>query len=373
MSKAALIRGVGSHNGGAELLLKATADRCRDMHLVPVADVRRTSRDVRKKWSAEGYLSVPRLGKVRSLGWDAVPRRVAARVGLASDRHLAAVLDASGFALGDQWSPHHLPMSIAQHRKWKTRGVPIIYLPQAFGPFEKAENASLTRELLSTADLIYARDRESFEHLVQLLGNDAKIGLCPDITVALSAPNAPSESSRSGRVAIVPNINLTKRANDSDALDRYAHSLVTSYRNALDAGLEPILLVHSSDGDPDVIVKCREILPSVRSVQPADGLQAKALISGCSGVIAGRYHAVVSALSTGVPVIAHSWSHKYQALLDDFDCSEWMADAFDGGASLDQLLTAMADAPALERIRLAGDRQRELIENLWKEIGQIMP
>src|SRR5690606_39049569 len=50
------------------------------------------------------------------------------------------VLDASGFFMGDQWSPnsiqHKLGKDIQKLKKQKSK---IVLLPQAFGPFNRSE------------------------------------------------------------------------------------------------------------------------------------------------------------------------------------------------------------------------------------------
>ncbi len=52
----------------------------------------------------------------------------------------------------------------------------------------------------------------------------------------------------------------------------------------------------------------------------------KAIISKSELVITGRFHGMVAALGSGVPVIVTSWSHKYREVLDDFGLGDLATD-----------------------------------------------
>lgn len=131
--RVALVRGIGSHNGGAELLLRATADRLPD-GWTPIADGRRTSAELLARWNVGKFWDIAKLGPARSTGWDLAPRALARKRKFFSDRHIDAVLDASGFFLSDQWSATAIARDARTFARLARRGRPIIMLPQAFGP-----------------------------------------------------------------------------------------------------------------------------------------------------------------------------------------------------------------------------------------------
>lgn len=369
MTLPVLVRGVGSHNGGAELLLRASSLWLEAAGFQAVADVRRTDRKLRADWQVGGYFGLERVGSSGSLGF--VPRRVAEAAGVVGHAHVSAVLDASGFALGDQWPSHHLENTLKSHRRWRDRGVPIVYLAQAFGPFTDRPSANLTRLLLETVDLVFARDPQSFSSVVELLGRSDRVRLSPDITIPL-AVQARSSVARSRAVAIVPNINLVERSSSRDPLAAYAQVLTEIAAGLNNRGYDPFILIHSKHGDPDVAQACRMVAPALPVVVPRDGLEAKRVLASCGAVIAGRYHAIVSALSSGVPAVAHSWSHKYQALLDDFDCSEMMADAFDAKDTLLRVDTAMSDDTLVPRLDAATRRLSQLVHDAWADVDAVL-
>jgi len=367
-NRVALVRGIGSHNGGAELLLRATADRLPSTWM-PIADGRRTSGELLERWNVGKFWDIAKLGVARSAGWDLAPRALAKRTGLYSDRHIDAVLDASGFFLSDQWSATAIARDAQTFARLARRGTPIVMLPQAFGPFEKPEVAAAARNLLQTTQLIFARDSVSLGHLKKLLGNDSRLRKAPDITIALDVGHEPEQSNVIG---IVPNVNIPSRSSEPDARQQYVSALAAMCALVRERGYEPVLFAHSSHGDPSIVTEVRSVDPTVREFNPRDGVESKKFIGSCAGIIAGRYHAIVSALSQGVPAVAHSWSHKYGELLDDFDVDRGLADPNSAQESVAVLDDIMSDAGYGDRLTAARARLRQTVEQAWGEVLSVL-
>jgi colanic acid/amylovoran biosynthesis protein len=301
------------------------------------------------------------------LGLRVLPRSVARAGDIYSSRHVDGVVDASGFFVGDQWHESSIRRDGETFAKLRRQGKPIVMLPQAFGPFSKEGVAAASRQLFSHANLILARDRESYDHVANLLDDDRKLGLCPDITIALEPSTGRADRSAK-RIAIVPNVNIVARSKNRDDAHRYSSSLLAMYHELSTLGYEPFFLVHSSHGDPGVIDRIKEMDSAVRVVVPVNGLEAKILINNCVGTIAGRYHAIVSALSQGVPAVAHSWSHKYGALLGDFSVDAGLADPMQPDTSV-ALLDALIKNP--EYVAAIGDAKPQLvatIDTTWERV-----
>ncbi len=242
-------------------------------------------------------------------------------------------------------------------------------LPQAFGPFTDAGVADASKRLFEFADQIWARDSQSLDHLESLLGHDPRVGKAPDITIALGVPR---QDAVSARVAVVPNVNISSRAAVPDATERYVDALGGMVRLLRRDGLDPVLLVHSKPGDLDIANRVRSLGENVDIVIPSNGVDAKVFIGQCAGLIAARYHAVVSALSQGVPVIAHSWSHKYEELLAEFGMSSSMASPFDAEQSVGALTSQMADSTLGARV---AERQLLLardVDAMWTSVEELL-
>lgn len=362
--RVALVRGIGSHNGGAELLLRATADRLPD-GWTPIADGRRTSAELLARWNVGKFWDIAKLGPARSTGWDLAPRALARKRKFFSDRHIDAVLDASGFFLSDQWSATAIARDARTFARLARRGRPIIMLPQAFGPFEKPEVATAARDLLRSTQLIFARDSVSLEHLTKLLGNDSRLRKAPDITIALDVEHS---SERSNAIGIVPNVNIPSRSSDPEARAQYVSALADMCAMVRERGYEPVVFAHSSHGDPGIVSEVRAVDPTIREFNPRDGLESKKFIGSCAGIIAGRYHAIVSALSQGVPAVAHSWSHKYGELLDDFNVDRGLADPFSAEESVELLDDILADASYARSLSNARSELPRQVDGVWAEV-----
>ena len=68
--------------------------------------------------------------------------------------------------------------------------------------------------------------------------------------------------------------------------------------------------------------------PMARAVTTlASARDLKAMIGCCELVVGSRFHALVAALSQGIPVVAVGWAHKYPELLSEFSLEEYVFDA----------------------------------------------
>nr|WP_185973227.1 polysaccharide pyruvyl transferase family protein [Aeromicrobium piscarium] len=283
---------------------------------------------------------------------------------------MAATLDASGFFLGDQWAASSIARDARSYGRLSKRGRPIIMLPQAFGPFDRPAIADEARRLLDQATLIFARDAVSLGHLAALIGNgDDRIAMVPDITIALDS-HPVNVTDRIPQVAVVPNVNIPARADGANSRERYVASLANVCGELERRGLEPILLAHSLHGDPEIVREVTAVRPGVRVENPADGLAAKAIISRCAGVVAGRYHAIVSALSQGVPAVAHSWSHKYGELYGDFGIAPQLADPFKPEESVSVLDDLLRDQDLPGVLVAAQARLSTTIGEMWHRVDR---
>jgi colanic acid/amylovoran biosynthesis protein len=92
--------------------------------------------------------------------------------------------------------------------------------------------------------------------------------------------------------------------------------------------------------------------------------------------ISSRFHALVAALSQGVPAIAVGWSHKYNLLLQDYGCPEMLYtlgtpfETLDG--LLEQALSESSRAELITRIESAAKRQRELVRDMWHKVDRLL-
>lgn len=361
-----LIYGVNSQNKGAQLLLAAAAERLIHLGHTPMASARDVDAGTRWSYGVRGMFSIERLGPLRSLGLDRIPRKAGDLIPLGGDSSFDYVLDASGFSLTDSWGMAPVTSRLSRLSRWARKGIGFSMLPQAFGPFEQPNVAAGVKAVFSFADRIWARDPRSREYAVAAMGIDDRFAIAPDITIGLEAhPHARAL----GATLLVPNWNLT-RGSGADGREAYVSALVTIARGLQDRGSPVIGLCHEGPKDLAIIQEVASRVRGMSVVNPTSGMECKNIIAGARLVVGGRYHALVSALSTGVPAIAHSWSHKYQALYDDFGVSDGLADPRDGAASLARIDRIDESERARLVAVLPGIKAK--VDQTWHEVAALL-
>src|SRR5262245_59673667 len=133
------LRGVEFVNKGAELMLHSVIARLRGRYKNILFVMEATSRSPHEKHLANGIFTKAAFKKFRinfKPLLSLVPSSILKRYNLVKEQDIDVVIDASGFAFGNQWGAAKAGMRLADHiRKWKKQGKLVILLPQAFGPF----------------------------------------------------------------------------------------------------------------------------------------------------------------------------------------------------------------------------------------------
>jgi polysaccharide pyruvyl transferase WcaK-like protein len=364
-----LIQGVNSINKGAELLLVECVRRLSEQGHVPLVSVKDFSRGDRRRYGAAGYVSRPRLRALRSLGLDLLPARVAGITGCYSDRHVEAVIDASGFSLTDAWGPGPATQRLTRMARWRGRDVKYIMVPQAVGPFDRGDVQEPVRAVLKRADLIWLRDTVSQAHARALFAqNEApEMKIAPDITISLKTDVSDEAQ---GRVILVPNWNIAKRG-DATAAERYSTALAEIVVGLRRRGHEVIGLSHEGREDAEILRQVDRAVGGLVILEPRSGIECKQVIGGAKLLVGGRYHSVVSALAHTVPAIAHSWSHKYKALMDDFALPNRLADPYDSAATLD-LVDQMNFESETAHLAAVLPTVQDRIETVWRDVELVL-
>jgi colanic acid/amylovoran biosynthesis protein len=240
---------------------------------------------------------------------------------------LDLVLDAGGFQFSDQW--RYSDIDVKMWEKYldtlKRQGTRVIYLPQAFGPFETKNGKKLAEILNKYADCIIAREKISYNHLINAGVAEKKVLLYPDFTSLVDGIPLSRFENLKGGIALIPNMRMIDRG--SVSIDNYI-DLFIQIINAAKKSHKPVyLLNHEGEGD---FLLCQAInnklSEKVLIANNMNALEVKGLISQCYMTFSSRYHGIVSSLNTGVPCLATSWSHKYETLFKDFNREDCVFD-----------------------------------------------
>ncbi len=223
--------------------------------------------------------------------------------------------------------------------------IPSVAFTQTYGPFENYKTRLVARIALRMTNLLYAREPASLDILADI-GLGKKATLYPEVALILPAcPTTELTCSDTVKLFIAkpePYICVTlsrkviqeeKRLHGSS---NYAELMREFIVELLQQNFRVLLVPHTYrpdrplDNDHALTREVFETLNAdperclmVDADLPPD--QLKTLIAGSYVLVGSRYHSLVAALSSGVPVLAVGWSHKYDGLTQLFglDTTLW--------------------------------------------------
>lgn len=255
------------------------------------------------------------------------------RYGIVTESQVDIVLEASGFAFGDQWPLQFLQNTAKEVRRFHQAKKPFIFMPQAFGPFTSAGSKAAMASIIEHASLIFVRDKESMAHLQSCVASlPAHVHLSCDFTIGLktdpkdlTTQGLAASAMKSRYAVLIPNHKVVSKYHHQ-AAEADHQNYVESFAAAADfltlQGIEVYLLNHEGVQDQHI---CQEIsqLCGATVLDIADPLALKQFIGKAELVVSSRFHGAINALSQGVPCIATSWSHKYQQMMADFAVADY--------------------------------------------------
>lgn len=326
------IRGVQFVNKGAELMLEAIYSRLRDRYgekLHIALSPRNSPYYLRSK-----YRAFQKVGNLKyRFDWSYIswllPKSIKLDLGMVTHRDIDVVLDASGFAYGDQWTPAMFRSAVRLAEQVRSQGGKYIFMPQAMGPFKRKAYKKLLTRAVQAAELFYVRDKKSYDYVTSIVGIRENVILSPDFTNLVASEEECCKDER--LCVVIPNSKML-RMQTSAISSSYIDVLKSAIKYVRNKGLRVEILNHEGAGDLDI---CNALYSAhledeeVTLVDGLDAIQVKKKIAEAKFCISSRFHGCVSSLSQNVPVIATSWSHKYEMLFADYGV-ENLVYRFDG-------------------------------------------
>jgi len=218
-------------------------------------------------------------------------------------------------------------------------GAKVIKCSQALGPFNKPLTRLAARLVLPRLAAVCARGHQTYEHLRHIPG--VKAVEAADLAFLMQVPeDAKREALELTRaigadyVALAPSA-VVRNYCQRIGLD-YPRLVVETVDKLTAAGLKVVLFPHSyKENEPESRMNdgplCREIHSQLaqpdscllldRSLPPS---VLRAIIQRSQVLVTSRFHAMISALSTEVPVIVMGWSHKYAEVMSEFGLEEFV-------------------------------------------------
>jgi colanic acid/amylovoran biosynthesis protein len=368
------VTGTNTQNKGAELMLAAIRE-----HFADRSDVRLAVNQFFGSYQERAAYGL--LQKVVLNGWGRsraavtlMPDEFRRSFGLVRERDVDVVLDASGFAFGDQHPPERTIQFADRVEEAKQAGKPVILLPQALGPFNDPSVRAAFARMVDAADLVFARDDVSMEHAREATGDPPHLKQAPDFT-NLVKPDCTTDSDATDRATIVPNQRMIEKAETEDEASAYVPFMGRCIEVVAEVGLKPVLLLHEEEDDELASEIREDVERNVPIRQKTDPLILKRFLGESHLVVASRFHALVGALSQGVPAIGTSWSHKYEMLFEEYGCSEMLLSV---ASSKEQVRDRVAAAIGSGRSRLtsqiqeSGEHLEQKTKAMWRQIDETL-
>lgn len=297
------------------------------------------------------------------LGLNATARSM---LGLVERQDADALIDISGYAFGDKFSWVKTANAADRAEIYARRGKPVIYMPQMFGPFKNPKTRHHFKRCLDTATRVYVRDRISMDHVRELCDDQDKVRPAPDLTIFSPLPLPDPDVQLPARYGcIIPNEKMLQQG-ASDWAESYEPLLCEAAAVMNRNGVQPVVLVHSRDpGDRRLASSLIEQFADRGIASPLvdhpDPLVLKSVIRSSVLVVGSRFHGLVAALSTGVPMVALGWAHKYVALAEDFGVADFVHGPQESPADLAGRIQTLINDQTAEPIRaIIRDRRQDL-------------
>ena len=337
------------------------------------------------RWLASLWLAV----LARRLGWEGAAPSLFRRNSVICAFHRAdLVADLSGDSYRDRpggFAPAHNALLLGV----RLLGIPLAIISQSLGPF-RWYNRGITARALNSADSIYLRERSTLAQLEMMGVAGERCLLAPDVAFALPLPptehldwiwrRATAGATEKIWIGISMNCLMLDFTENSRIYIDQMTRLARHIHSTCGAG---VLLVphvfHSSALGMDDVVPCRELAHALG--HPAwlryleddhSPMELKGIISRCEALVAARMHAGIAGLSSGVPTMLLSWSHKYRALLAEIGLERFTWESSDG--SVDELLATFDELWSCRaRIRTQLEEYRDdAVVSIARVLGQVM-
>lgn len=303
-----------------------------------------------------------------------LPKRLREMYGLILDKEIDVVLDAAGFSYTDQWGVNFCKELAYASKRWKKNGTKVILLPQAFGPFKEFEIQPYVQEWVSNSDLIFAREKDSYMHLTELVGKQPKIKTYSDFTNLTKGVLPDEYDSKNLKVALIPNYRMIDKTSREQS-EAYLPFMIKCAKYLVEQDAKPFVLVHEGANDEMLAVTIAEAVGNVPIIKETDPLKIKGILGSCEATIGSRFHGLVSALSQGVPSLATGWSHKYIRLFEDYGFSEGVVSVVDSEevikTKIDLILQNEGSFMLKKQLKERSIVLKKHSEEMWQQVFEI--
>lgn len=376
------IRGGGFANKGAEAMLLTAGAAVRERF--PGSGVTASLRPGDQASAQEEglrYVSPTRAGRLGSILNKVDTARTLLRCG--------AMWDVGGYQFSDRWGAAIPARHVGLARRFRGASKPVVYFPQAWGPFESEGIADAVRRLLDVVTVAFVRDAASLEWLDRICqgrhpnvreGHDiawAFRGDGPEVGRGLIDAAFGGAHAERRTVCVTPNMRMFEKDEPGDA--PYGAMMERVCRLILEREDTRVLLlgheIRRGAGRPDDRAACRALHERLGESDRvavfdryATAREVKSIIGCASATVGSRYHGIVGALAQGVPTAVAGWSHKYDELMGEFGLKDLLFGTETDPEGVSAVVSAVVDDDGTmsERLHQTAGRLRAGAEDVLR-------
>jgi len=233
------------------------------------------------------------------------------------------ILDVNGYYIADKWSLNHARKQIGIYERLMNYDARLIMMPKSYGPFNHKDKIGVYLHLLSMSDVVFARDKLSYEYLQKINVSDFNLRLSSDYT-SICKPIVDSDVSKYKDHAIII---INNRMIDGGlySVSEYIKYIENIFNVIEGYKIKPVFVMH--DRKKDVKFYNQYLLSKFNEVPiytSKDPLNLKGISSVARIVFSSRFHGIINALNTFRPVIGTSWAHKYEYIAKEYGISDFI-------------------------------------------------
>ncbi|MGE9295086.1 MAG: polysaccharide pyruvyl transferase family protein [Puniceicoccales bacterium] len=254
------------------------------------------------------------------------------------------VIDLSGDMLTEDYGPHvaishFLPILLAN-----AAGRKVFVCGQSIGPFKFTR--SVARYVLEHAGAVTVRDQLTLDHLRALGVSPRRLAVTADLAFSLKPSKGPEVNALLEKYGLAKHGGPLLGVSVSHLVDGRFNKLCPNAANttfwelmarAIDGwvaernlGVVFVAHVTGPGDDRDDRVAARKVanlmkFPAVVVEEDLGPESIKGIIRICDLFVGARMHANIAALSSRIPTLAISYSHKTMGIMNQLGCGEFVA------------------------------------------------
>lgn len=233
------------------------------------------------------------------------------------------VLDLNGYFISDSFGMGGLRRYLNYYLILNSLKSKKVLLPKSFGPLSNNLLKGTCVALISSSDLVFARDTQSYAEIHGIIPWFDNLVLNSDYS-SIAKPKLSDKVKRhKGQVAIIVNSRMAKP--NTKEHEQYKIFILNIIKVIKKAKKKYYFLIHDTRKDYKFL-NSLDVSLNAEIIISHNALELKGYASVASLVVSSRYHGILNALNSFVPVIATKWAHKYEYMMEEYGVSEYLLD-----------------------------------------------